>query len=104
MQNASEWKAGVRSVKSRRSASKAPVTYEDKLVQRALKLPWPGPGITIDVAERLLPAYLTIYQLVPMTPEEVKEFELRNQVSKPAGVVWVKRVKKASKQETDVQD
>jgi hypothetical protein len=92
-----------RAVRKTTKTSQGPVDPETKLTQRALKLPWPGPGITIDVAERLLPTYLAIYHLVPMSPDEVREFELRNNVSKPAGVVWVKRVKKASKQETDVQ-
>jgi hypothetical protein len=87
----------TRKTPTRRQAQQALATVESSahsITARLLKLPMPGPGITISVALPLLPPYLNFYDLVPMTLAEVSEFEQLHQVRKPAGVVWVKRVKK----------
>lgn len=81
-----------------RKTPPAPLATEDKLVQRAKKLPLPGPGITVTVALPLEPTYLEIYRLEPMSRGEVRDFEIRNKVTKPAGVLWVKRVKDEPKE------
>ena len=69
---------------------------------RVRKLPMFGPGITITVALPLLPTYLELYDLVPMTRGEVRDFEKRTGIHKPDGVLWVKRVPKKKEEQKNV--
>jgi hypothetical protein len=59
--------------------------------KRARRLPMPGPGIVVTVPLSLLPEYLQLYQLTPMTRGEVRDNEVTTQRRKPAGVLYVKR-------------
>ena len=78
---------------TRRTATKLPPPpLEHEITKRARKLPMFGPGITIRVALTLWPAYKDLYQLVPMSPGEVRDTEKRLGRKKPEDVVWVKRV------------
>lgn len=63
---------------------------------KALRLPKPGPGITVNVPLSIEPEYLDVYDLVPMTLGEVRDVEKALGIRKAAGVLWVKRVKKGS--------
>jgi hypothetical protein len=89
-------KKGTRIPRSRVPAPKKvmlpPVQPVDVSVKKALKLERFGPNIEITVPLHLLPAYIDIYHLVPMTLDEVRDAEKRLGKRKPAGMLWVKRV------------
>lgn len=72
---------------------------DDVAMKKARRLPLFGPGIVIPVPERLYPAYLQLYDLVPMTLLEVSAVEQKLGRRKPDGLVWVKRVPRATKPE-----
>jgi len=69
----------------------------DIRMKRARKLPLPGPGIVITVPLSLLPEYLALHSLVPMTRGEVADNEKATRRRKPAGMLYVKRTPKEGK-------
>ena len=79
-----------------RRSTKTPVVSRTPQAVSARKLPMFGPGIPIDVALPILPEYMELYDLVSMTPREVQDLKNKG-ISKPADVVWVKRVPKEKK-------
>jgi hypothetical protein len=66
-------------------------------MKKARRLPLPGPGIVITVKLDLLPAYLELHKLEPMTRGEVADNEKATKRRKPAGFLYVKRIKRDSK-------
>jgi len=66
--------------------------------ESAEKLPMFGPGILIKAALPIQPAYMELYDLVPLNPGEVRDMEQKLGHSKPTDVLWVKRVPKKVKQ------
>jgi hypothetical protein len=68
-------------------------------IERAKKLPMFGPGIVITVSLPLQPAYMELYDLVPMTAREIQDLKSKG-MQKPDGVLWVKRVPKEKKGKT----
>jgi hypothetical protein len=76
----------------KRDEPKAPP--EDSAHKKALRLPKPGPGIPVDVPLHLLPEYLAIYRLEPMSRGEVAESERTSGRRKPSGCLYVKRTPK----------
>jgi hypothetical protein len=63
-------------------------------MKRARRLPLPGPGIVITVPLSLLPEYLTLHHLTPMTRGEVIENEVAMKRRRPSGALFVKRERK----------
>jgi len=70
----------------------------DVRIKKARKLPMFGPGIVITVPLTLLPEYQDLYQLMPMTPGEVRDREQTSRQRKPDGVLWVRRTASRAKQ------
>jgi hypothetical protein len=70
---------------------KAPVKVEPADMQKARRLPMPGPGIKVRIPLHLLPAYLELYSLEPM---DGQGFPLLG----PALTLKVKRIKKEKKE------
>ena len=66
---------------------------ESESRKRARRLPMPGPGIVITVPLSLLPEYLELYSLAPMTRGEVRDNETATGRRKPAGALYMKRTK-----------
>jgi hypothetical protein len=62
----------------------------DSRLQRAKKLPLPGPGIVITVSLSLLPEYLQLHGLTPLTRGEVADNEKATRKTKPGGFLYVK--------------
>ena len=72
---------------------------ESDTMKRARRLPLPGPGIVITVPLSLLPAYLELHNLVPMSRGEVATNEKETKRRKPAGFLYVKRTRREGKNE-----
>ena len=70
---------------------------ESDTMKRARRLPLPGPGIVITVPLSLLPAYLELHNLAPMTRGEVATNEKATSRRKPAGFLYVKRTRRDGK-------
>jgi hypothetical protein len=70
----------------------------DVRVKKAHRLPMPGPGIVVPVPLALLPEYLELYHLTPMTRGEVIDRETASKTRKPAGFLYVKRTTKGNNQ------
>lgn len=79
---------------ARKKAPLLPAEPESARMKKARHLPMFGPGIVITVPLSLLPEYLELYGLEPLQFGEVTEREIATKKRKPAGVLWVKRVKK----------
>jgi hypothetical protein len=71
-----------------------PIRERQKRVRR---LPLPGPGIVITVPLSLLPEYLQLHNLHPMTLGEVADNEKATKRRKPTGFLYVKRIKSEGK-------
>jgi hypothetical protein len=67
---------------------------QDVRMKKARRLPMFGPGLVITVPMSLLPEYLELYQLTPMTRGEVIDHETASKHRKPAGMLYVKRAEK----------
>jgi len=76
---------------TRRSRPAPKPEPQDVRLKKARKLPMPGPGIVVTVPLGLLPEYLALYGLVPMTRGEVIDHETASKRWKPAGMLYVKR-------------
>lgn len=83
---------------TKKAAKLAPET-QDVRVKKARRLPMPGPGIVVSVPLGLLPEYLALYGLVPMTRGEVIDHETATRKRKPAGALYVKRTRKTNDQD-----
>ena len=66
-------------------------------MQSARRLPLPGPGIVITVALSLLPEYLELHHLEPMTSGEVRDVAAASRRSRLPGVLYVKRTRNDGK-------
>ena len=66
----------------------------DAHMKKAQNLPRPGPGIVVPVPLHLLPEYLALYSLVPMTRGEAQDSLKQTNTRRLAGVLYVKRVPK----------
>ena len=80
---------------SRRNGSKVPavrtvVEPRSSDETKARHLPMFGPDLAIMVPLHLLPAYLKLYSLRPMTRREALDLQDRG-VRKPDSVLWVRR-------------
>jgi hypothetical protein len=73
----------------------------DTRMKRAKNLPMPGPGIVITVPLSLLPEYLQLYGLTPMTRGEVADHETASGKRKPSGMLYVKRNKEGKNDQSD---
>jgi hypothetical protein len=73
----------------------------DIRTQKAKKLPMPGPGIVITVPLSLLPEYLQLYALTPMARGEVADHETATGARKPSGMLYVKRNKEGTNDQSD---
>jgi len=70
---------------------------EDVRLKKAKRLPMFGPGIVITVPLSLLPEYMKLYQLRPMSAREVQDWvNQKMDKSRPAGVLLVKREPKGA--------
>lgn len=87
--------------KPKRAVVLPPAEPEDVTMKKARRLPLFGPGIVIPVPAHLYPAYTQLYNLEPMTLQEVSQTEERLGYRKPAGTVWVKRVPQARTKQTE---
>ncbi len=67
-----------------------PPEPEDMLIKRARRLPLSGPGIVTTIPLSLLPAWLQLHHLEPLSQSEVQERAKRG-IRKPDGVAIVKR-------------
>lgn len=77
---------------SRAKTSTTPVIQEDVPMTKARKLPLPGPGIVVSVPLGLLPEYLKLNNLEPMSRGEVRD--LLNATGEPKRyALYVKRIK-----------
>lgn len=70
---------------------------ETDRMKRARQLPLPGPGIVITVRLDLLPEYLELHHLVPMSSGEVRDAAAVSRKSRLPGVLYVKRTRKEDK-------
>lgn len=66
----------------------------DVRAKKAKNLPMPGPGIVVTVPLHLLPEYLQLYGLTPMSRGEVADNEKATGKRKPSGMLYVKRTRK----------
>jgi hypothetical protein len=67
---------------------------ESAHLKKARNLPLPGPSILVKVPLHLLPEYLGLHSLQPMTRGEAQEAVQRSGKGRLAGVLYVKRVPK----------
>ncbi len=75
-----------------------PPEPEDALIQHARRLPLSGPGIVTSVPLSLLPAWLQLHHLEPLSKSEIQECAQRG-IRKPDGVALVKRTHMERKHE-----
>jgi hypothetical protein len=75
----------------------APVDIHAKKAKKAKNLPLPGPGIVVTVPLSLLPEYLQLYALIPMTRGDVADNERATGRRKPSGFLYVKRSRSEGK-------
>ena len=80
----------------------APGIPQDARMKKARRLQSPGPGIVVSVPLGLLPEYLALYGLVPMTRGEVIDHEIATKKRKPAGILIVKRMKDEKQDDKDL--
>jgi hypothetical protein len=66
---------------------------ESDRMKRARQLPLPGPGIVITVRLELLPEYLQLHNLKPMTSGEVRDVAQALHSRRLPGVLYVKRIR-----------
>jgi hypothetical protein len=78
--------------RSNKGKQAAPIQSEpvDAQDRKARHLPMFGPDLTISIPLHLLPAYMRLYSLRPMTRKEIHDLAER-MVIKPDGVLWVRR-------------
>lgn len=69
----------------------------DVRAQKAKNLPMPGPGIVVTVPLSLLPEYLQLYGLTPMTSGEVRDVAEASRSRRLPGVLYVKRTPREGK-------
>jgi hypothetical protein len=67
---------------------------ESARMKKARNLPMPGPGMIVTVPLHLLPEYLALYSLQPMTRGEARDVVQQSGKGRLAGVLYVKRVPK----------
>jgi len=63
----------------------------DIRLKKARRLPLPGPGIVVTVPLSLLPEYLELHHLSPMSRGEVADNERATGKRKPSGFLYVHR-------------
>lgn len=72
-----------------------PAVPESTRMKKARGLEMPGPGIVVTVPLSILPEYLELYGLEPISLGEVNEADARLKRRQVPGIlVWVKRTKK----------
>lgn len=76
------------------SMTQPPAEPQERLLERARRLPFSGPGLRTDVAIPLLPTWYTLNHLEAMSLEEVAQAEKLLGRRKQDGEVWVKRIQK----------
>ena len=88
----------IRPIRDRRTKRNEPKPEPvSGAMESARRLPLPGPGIVITVALSLLPEYLELHHLEPMTSGEVRDVAAASYRSRLPGVLYVKRTRNDAK-------
>jgi len=88
----------TRRIPPRKKMPVLPPAWEEASVKKAKRLPLFGPGLEIMVPLHLLPAYLALYALRPMSRKEVRDVQKRG-VRKADGLLWVRRAPRTAEEE-----